>query len=59
MIEQVKDIITRVAPQLAEADVATVLQSIRDPTCLAVRPRMGKTDQLLEDNASRRHSQWE
>ena len=49
VLEWLKGIITPVELQLPEADLATGLQSIRDLTCLAVRPRTDETDQLLED----------
>ena len=48
-LAQFKDTITRVVPQIGEADVTKVLGSVVDPRCLALMPRTKEREQLLEE----------
>ena len=49
-ITQFKDIISRIVPQVAEADITKVMHSISDPMCLALRPRTEEREEMLEAN---------
>lgn len=44
-----KDIISKVLPQVAKANITTILCSMRNPTCMAIRLRTEEMEQLLED----------
>ena len=48
-ITRFKDTISRVVPQVTEADVAKVIGSIANPKCLALMPRTEEREQLLEE----------
>ena len=48
-LEQVKAKIAEVVPQMAEASVVMVLGSIKDPTCLAIRPATDEMEWALEE----------
>ena len=49
MISEFKDVIKLVVPQIADANVLAILQSIKDPMCLALRPITEHTECLLEE----------
>ena len=48
-VECFREIIMKVVPQVAEANVRTILHSMRDPKCMAIRPQTEEMEQLLED----------
>ena len=49
LLEDMKEVITRVYPSMVEADVKAVLRSIPDPTCLAMRPQTMVVEGCLEE----------
>ena len=44
-----KIIITKIVPTVAEPNIITIICSINNPTCLALRPRTEEMEEMLED----------
>ena len=49
LLEDMKEVITRVYPSMVEADVKAVLRSIPDPTCLVMRWQTMEVEGCLEE----------
>ena len=49
LIEELKQIIVCVYPNMEEVDIVAVLQSLPDCTCLAMRLQMSEIEGMLED----------
>ena len=47
LVTKFKEAISRVIPAMAEAEVDKVVGSIKDPTCVAVRPKTDVREELL------------
>ena len=48
LVTKFKEAISRVLPAMTEAEVDKVVGSIKDPTCLALRPKTDACEELLE-----------
>ena len=49
VLKEFQETIKLVMPQMADANTECILKSIKDPTCMALRPHTDKTKGLLED----------
>ena len=48
-IQEIKEAICIVMPSMMEANVLDILQSIKDPTCLTIRPQSEEVEGFLEE----------
>ena len=48
-IQEIKDAICMVMPSMKDAAMLDILRSIKDPTCLAIRPHSEEVEGLLEE----------
>ena len=47
LIQEIMEILKRVYPPIAEANIMVIMHSIPDPTCLALRPMTMETEGML------------
>ena len=48
-VQEIKDAICMVMPSMKEAAILDILRSIKDPTCLAIRPQSEEIEGLLKE----------
>ena len=48
-LEEIKDIMTKLTPQMSEATIDVVWKSIKGPTCLTLRPASKEIERALEE----------
>ena len=48
-LKEIKDIMMKLTPQMSEVTIDAVWKSIKDPTCLALRPASEETERALEE----------
>lgn len=49
VLEEIKNIMVDLTPQMSEANIDHIWKSIKDPTCLTLRPAIEETEKALEE----------